>query len=218
MQSAVLFDIDGTLVDSNYLHIDAWARALEEVGHPADTWRIHRAIGMDSALLLDSLLGEHADALGERAKTRHGDLYREQAARLRPFAGARDLVAELARRGTRVVLATSAPQEELELLLKVLDVEEHLADYTSASDVENAKPEPDLIHAALEKAGVGPKRAVMVGDTVWDVEAAKRAGVSCVGVLSGGIGAEQLYDAGAVAVYSDVAELLLGIETSPLLR
>jgi len=217
MDRAVLFDVDGTLVDSNYLHVDTWARALEEVGHPVDAWRIHRAIGMDSAKLLESLLGERADAVGERAKTRHGDLYLQQAERLRPFDGARDLVAELARRGARVVLATSAPQKELELLLKVLDVDEHLADFTSANDVETAKPEPDLIHAALGKAGVDAAQAVMVGDTVWDVEAATRAGVASIGVLSGGIGADELSDAGAVAVYADVAELLAGIETSPIL-
>jgi HAD superfamily hydrolase (TIGR01509 family) len=216
MDHAVLFDIDGTLVDSNYLHIDTWARALGEVGQPTDAWRIHRCIGMDSAKLLETLLGDEADAAGERAKDRHSELYLEQADRLRPFAGARDLVAELARRGTRVVLATSAPDEELELLRKVLKVDEHLADYTSSGDVETAKPSPDLIEVALQKAGVDAAHAVMVGDTVWDVEAAKRAGVACIGVLSGGIAAEELYDAGAVAVYTDVAELLAGIETSPL--
>lgn len=213
---AVLFDIDGTLVDSNYLHADAWWRALAEAGRPVDAWRVHRAIGMGSEQLLESLLGEDADDVGETATERHSELYRRSAELLRPFAGARDLVRAVAARGARAVLATSAGPDELELLLRTLDVEDALSAVTSAQDVDAAKPEPDLLHAALERVGLPPDRVVFLGDTVWDVEASRRAGVPCVGVLTGGTSEAELREAGAVAVYRDVAALLDGLDESPL--
>jgi HAD superfamily hydrolase (TIGR01509 family) len=211
---AVLFDIDGTLVDSNYLHIESWERALAALGHPVDSWRIHRAIGMDSSKLLDELLGDEADELGEEATERHSAEYKEMIGRLRPFAGARDLLAELHRRGLTVVLATSAPDDELEILRDVLEVEESVAAITSAGDVGTAKPDPDIIEVALQKAGVPPERAIMVGDAVWDMQAAGRAGVTGIGVLSGGISEDELRRAGAVEVYLDVADLLDRLDDS----
>jgi HAD superfamily hydrolase (TIGR01549 family) len=213
---AILFDIDGTLVDSNYLHIDAWDRAFAGVGHPVDVWRIHRAIGMDSGKLLERLLGDDADSLGESAKEKHSALYMASVDRLRAIGGANELVAELAKRGHRVVLATSAPEAELKILLKVLDVDDSVAAVTSAEDVGTAKPDPDIINAALDKASVGADDAVMVGDSVWDIVAAKRAGVVSVGLLSGGFGAEELRTAGAAAVYDSVADLLRQLDASPL--
>jgi HAD superfamily hydrolase (TIGR01549 family) len=212
----VLFDIDGTLVDSNYLHIDTWDRALTAVGHPVDVWRIHRAIGMDSGKLLERLLGEKADSLGESAKEQHSALYMASADRLRAIGGANELVAELAKRGHQIVLATSAPEEELKMLLNVLDVDSSLTAVTSAEDVGTAKPDPDIIQSALDKVSVSADDAVMVGDSVWDIEAANRAGVVSVGLLSGGFGAEELRSAGAAAVYDSVADLLRQLDGSPL--
>jgi HAD superfamily hydrolase (TIGR01509 family) len=205
---AVLFDIDGTLVDSNYLHIDTWDRAFSKTGHPVDIWRIHRAIGMDSAELLKALLKDDPDGVGDAAKELHGAWYKAEAGRLRPFDGAAELIRSLLRRGVKVVLATSAPEDELQILLDVLGLAEDEVATTSSSDVETAKPEPGIIEAALEKAGVAPDRAVMVGDTIWDVIAAKRAGVATIGLRSGGVAEEELTGAGAIEVHDDTRALL----------
>jgi HAD superfamily hydrolase (TIGR01549 family) len=199
--TTVLFDIDGTLVDSNYLHVDAWSRAFADVGHPVETWRIHRAIGMDSAKLLEALLGDDADDLGDEAKEAHSRYYTEQTKRLRRLEGAKELLSAVKEKGLTVVLATSAPQEELELLLQVLDSDDLIDEVTSSEDVGTAKPEPDLIEVALKKAGVSADQAVMVGDAVYDIEAAGRAGVIGIGVRSGGFGVAELETAGAVVVY-----------------
>jgi HAD superfamily hydrolase (TIGR01509 family) len=222
---AVLFDIDGTLVDSTYLHVHAWTRALADLARelgddavpPVDAWRIHRGIGMGSSLLLPELLGEEVAArLGGRAKERHEERYRELADLQRPFEGARDLVRAVAERGAPAVLATSAAPAELEQLRRVLDLDEVVTGITSDKDVGAAKPEPDLVRAALDVAGVPPERAVMVGDTAWDVEAAHRAGVACVAVLTGGWSEAELHAAGAAGVYRDVAALLADLDQSPL--
>ncbi len=213
--AAVLFDIDGTLVDSNYLHVHAWVQAFAEVGHPVDAWRVHRRIGMGSEQLLDELLGDDAERLSGRATDEHSARYAALADLLRPFEDARELVRTLADRGTSVVLATSASPDELERLRQVLDLDDAV-EVTGADDVESAKPEPDLVHAALDLAGVDAGDAVFVGDSVWDVQAAGRAGVRCVGLLAGGTGAAELTEAGAVAVYDDAATLLRELATSPL--
>jgi HAD superfamily hydrolase (TIGR01549 family) len=215
-RTAVLFDIDGTLVDSNYLHIDAWDRAFAAVGHPVDVWRIHRSIGMDSGKLLETLLGDAADELGDAAKERHSEFYLQNTDRLRRFAGADELLAEVGRRGHQAVLATSAPENELKILLGVLDADPSIEAVTSAEDADTAKPDPTIIQIALEKAGVDAGSAVMVGDSVWDIVAAERAGVASIGLLSGGFGGQELLDAGAAAVYEDVAELLRDIDGSLL--
>jgi HAD superfamily hydrolase (TIGR01509 family) len=213
--TTVLFDIDGTLVDSNYLHIEAWARAFDRVGTPVDSWRIHRGIGMDSEKLLESLLGDDTDA-ADRAKELHDTFYSELTHRLRPFANARELVGELARRGKTVVLATSAPEGELKNLREVLDIEDSIEVVTSSNDVETAKPAPDIVQVALERADVAASDALMIGDSVWDVEAAGHAGVRCIGVLAGGVSEAELRDAGAIAVYTDVAALLRELDGSPI--
>jgi HAD superfamily hydrolase (TIGR01549 family) len=213
---AVLFDIDGTLVDSNYLHIDAWDRAFAEVGHPVNTWRIHRAIGMDSSKLLETLLEDDAEALADRAKEAHTRHYEATGDRLRSFGRSQDLLRTLAERGYEVVLATSAPASELEMLRRTLDVEDAIAKITSAEDVTTAKPAPDIVQVALQKAGVAPDEAIFVGDTVWDVEAAAQAGVATIGFRSGGVSEGELRDAGAVAVYDDAAHLLAELDSSPL--
>ncbi|MEF2976566.1 HAD family hydrolase [Subtercola sp. YIM 133946] len=214
--TAVLFDIDGTLVDSNYLHVHAWSLALADLGHPVDDWRIHAGIGMDSSKLLDALLGNEKDRLGEKASDGHSERYSSLADELRPFQDARALLQAVAARGVRVVLATSAPEDELKKLRAALDSEDALYAVTSADDVETAKPEPDVVTVALQKAGVEPGSAIMVGDTVWDIEAASKAGVRCIAVKSGGIGAAELRDAGAIEVYDDVAALLAALDSSAI--
>lgn len=213
---AVLFDIDGTLVDSNYIHVAAWSRALEKLEVPVDSWRIHRAIGMDSQKLLESLLKDRAEELGERASSLHSKYYSKASRSLRPFESARELVARAAASGLQVVLATSAPEDELERLRAVLKIDEQVATVTSAGDVEEAKPAPDIVAVALERAGVTPDRAMMIGDSIWDVEAAARAGVRCIALRSGGTEGAELAEAGAIAVYDDPADLLAHFDESPL--
>lgn len=214
--TAVLFDIDGTLVDSNYLHVESWGHAFATLGVPVDAWRIHRSIGMDSDKLLEAMLGERAAELGDRAKDLHTKYYSDLAPRLRRLDGAQELLSTLAARGVIVVLATSAPEDELTVLRRVLEVDDHVAHMTSSGDVETAKPDPDLIEVALARAECEPQNTVMVGDTVFDVIAASRAGVRTVGVLSGGVSAAELLGAGAVEVYDDVAALLAGLDESAL--
>lgn len=211
--SAVLFDVDGTLVDSNYLHVDAWQRALAGLGAPVDAWRIHRAIGQDSARLIEAVAGRREEEWAERAEERHSALYREQAARLRAFDRAADLLRETAARGVRVVLATSAPQDELELLLAALDAGDAVRATTSADDVEDAKPDPGILQIALERAGARAEEALVVGDSVWDMRAAGRAGIRAIGLASGGVGPGELLDAGAEEVLADPAELLARLDT-----
>lgn len=212
LQGAVLFDIDGTLVDSNYLHIDAWQRAFGEVGIDVETWRIHRSIGMDGSTLVKSLSDNAPEETQKRLKDLHSRFYREVASLLHPLPGARELLRRVADLGLKVVLATSAPDDELELLRKVLDCDDLVAAVTSSADVDTAKPMPDIIEIALERAGVTAERAVFVGDAIWDAEACSRAKLSCIGVLSGGVSASELHDAGAAQVFENAEKLLANIE------
>ncbi|WP_127130042.1 HAD family hydrolase [Georgenia sp. SYP-B2076] len=213
---AVLLDADGTLVDSSYLHVSAWSRAFDQVGQPVDSWRIHRCIGMGSDKLLAALLGERADELGDQASEAHSAFYASTTDQLRRFDKVHELLRALRERGLKVVLSTSAPPDELKHIRAALDADDLLDAVTAAEDVENAKPEPDLVGVALEKAGVPAARAVFLGDAVWDVEACQRAGVACIGVLTGGISAAELRDAGAVAVYDSVAHLLAELDGSAI--
>lgn len=215
-RAAALFDIDGTLIDSNYLQVQAWSQAFTAAGLPVDDARIHRTIALESERMLRTLLGDRADELGDRAKELHAGFYEALGDRLRPFTGARELLAAVAGHRVAVVLATSAPENELTLLRDALDAEEHLAAVTSAEDADTAKPAPDLLQAALTEVGAAAADAVMVGDTVWDGQACQAAGVRFVGLLSGGISAAELTDAGAVAVYEDPADLLAHLDDSPL--
>jgi len=205
---AVLFDIDGTLVDSNYLHIDAWQRTFQTLDTDVEAWRIHRSIGQDAGQLLSSLVGERPDDWVTRAKELHAQNYKELAPRLRVLPQARELLAALAERGIVVVLATSAPEEELNILLDLLDSDEAIHATTNADDVDVAKPDPDIVRVALDRAGVEPAEALFIGDSVWDMQAAARARVRSLGVLSGGIAGDLLMDAGAWTVFGGPAELL----------
>jgi len=216
--TAVLFDVDGTLVDSNYLHAVCWWEAFSQAGHDVPMARIHRSIGMGSGQMLDALLpGRDRDGdTGLRAA--HGALYATYWSRQRPLPGAADVLRACQKRGLRVVLASSADAREFAALRAALDADDAVDDATSAADVERSKPAPDLVRVALDKAGVQPDAAVFVGDTVWDVEACGKAGVPCVGVLSGGVSRAELLEAGAAEVYDGPAELLGALPQSILGR
>ncbi|MBT2502494.1 HAD family hydrolase [Curtobacterium sp. ISL-83] len=209
--TAVLFDIDGTLVDSNYAHVDAWSRAFREAGSPVEGWRIHRSIGMDSGKLLEALLPDASDEVRSTAKQYHAAYYAEHAPRLSLLPGARELLEAVAGLGHAVVLATSAPGPDLEQLRALLDAEQWLAAVTSAEDVEAAKPDPGIVKVALGKVGIDAEHAVMIGDAMWDVEASGRVGVPCIGVMTGGIGGDELRGAGAAEVYDDAAAVLAAL-------
>lgn len=214
---AVLFDIDGTLVDSNYLHVYAWQRAFADQQLPVDGWRIHRSIGMDGSTLVHELSGG-ADAETQRRLTDlHSWHYRDVATLLRPLPGAESLLRRVAELGLQVVLATSAPNNELAMLREVLGCDDVVSHVTNAEDVDTAKPRPDIIRVALERAGVTAEQSVFIGDAVWDVEACVRAHVPCIGVLTGGVGRDELRNAGAADVFEDPQELLNRISETPLM-
>ena len=208
----VIFDVDGTLLDTNYLHVVAWWEAFAERGHDIRCADVHRAIGMGSAELVERVLGSPDPAVSA-AHSRH---YAPYLGRMRPLPGAADLLRTTAGLGLDVVLATSAKDDEVDLMLDALGARSAIRAVVSSGDVDRAKPDPGIVTKALDEAGVDPRRTVMVGDTVWDVLAAERAGIGCIGLLCGGIAEEQLRAAGAAAVYRDPAALLGDLKASPI--
>lgn len=215
MASTAIVDIDGTLVDTNYHHVLAWQRAMAAHGHEVPGWHIHRAIGMGGDQLVGHLLGDDVEARqGDDLRAAESERYQELIGEVRPFAGARDLLGTLHDQGLTVVLASSAKEAELEHYLELLDARPVVDGWTSSADVEATKPAPDVVEAALERAG--DRDAVLIGDTVWDVEAAVRAGIPAIAVLSGGIGADELRDAGAIRVADDVQALAADLAATPL--
>jgi HAD superfamily hydrolase (TIGR01509 family) len=207
--TTALFDVDGTLVDSNYLHVVTWWEAFAQGGHEVPMPAIHRAIGMGSDQLLDALLPATRDREADPGiRAAHGALYATYWSRLRPLARAPELLRACRKSGLHVILASSADPQEFAVLREVLDAEDAIETTTSAGDVERSKPAPDLVQVALQKARTTPQQAVFVGDTVWDVQACQRAGVPCIALRSGGISTGELLDAGAVAVFADPADLL----------
>jgi len=216
---AALFDVDGTLVDTNYLHAVTWWEAFAQAGHVVPMAEIHRAIGMGSGLMLDKLLPRDRDK-GDDADIRaaHSALYATYRSRLRPLPGAADLLRVCKRQGLAVVLASSADEPEFDMLRAVLDAEDAIDAATFSGDVEASKPAPDLVQVALDKAGVPAGEAVFTGDTVWDVQACQKAGVPCIGLLSGGISRDELTSAGAAEVYPGPGDLLASLGESLLAR
>jgi HAD superfamily hydrolase (TIGR01509 family) len=211
---AALLDVDGTLIDTNYHHALAWFRAFEQHGFVLPLWRIHRAIGMGGDQLVPALVGEDADEeKGDDIRDARDSLYQELIGEVEPLHGSRELILDLKERGLTVVLASSSPQQELDHYLELLDARELADAWTTKDDVESTKPEPDLVNAALDKAGTG--NAVMVGDTRWDVEAAAKAGVETACVMTGGWSAQELREAGAVAVFESVDELRERLDVTP---
>jgi HAD superfamily hydrolase (TIGR01549 family) len=202
-----ILDVDGTLVDTNYHHALAWHRALHAHGHPVQMWKVHRHIGMGGDQILDALIGEEAAAeQGNAIREAEAEAYGELIGEVEPMEGARELIESLREAGASVILASSAKEEEVDHYLDLLEARDLVDDWTTSADVESTKPEPDLVLAALEKAG-GDDPAVMVGDSVWDVKAAKAAGVPTMAVLTGGFSEAELRDAGASQVVESIAEL-----------
>jgi HAD superfamily hydrolase (TIGR01509 family) len=211
---AALVDVDGTLIDSNYHHALAWYRAFRRSGITLPLWRIHRHVGMGGDQLVPALVGEDAaERLGDEISDARGEEYERLIGEVAPLEGARELLQDLRARGLAVVLASSSPQEELDHYLDLLDARELADCWTTDDDVEATKPEPDLVRAALDKAGT--EDAVMVGDTPWDIEAARKAGVETVCVITGGFSEQELRDAGAAAVFESVKDLRRQLDRTP---
>jgi HAD superfamily hydrolase (TIGR01509 family) len=205
--TTVVLDIDGTLVDTNYQHAIAWHRALRAHDYAVQLWQIHRHIGMGGDQIVTALAGEEAErGDGDSIRAKEGEAYSELIGEVQAMDGATELLRELREDGAKAILASSAKAEEVEHYLDLLDARELVEGWTTSADVERTKPHPDLVHAALEKAGrEGP--AVMVGDSTWDVKAAERAGIPTLAVLTGGFSEEELREAGAAEVFESIGEL-----------
>jgi HAD superfamily hydrolase (TIGR01509 family) len=215
MPRTAILDIDGTLVDTNYHHALSWYRAFRLNGIVLPIWRIHRHVGMGGDQIVGALAGEDVESeKGDDVRAAHDALYMAEVDEIEPLEGARELVVDLKERGFTVVLASSAKAEELERYLEILDVRELADSWTTSADVESTKPAPDLVVAALEKAGGGD--AVLIGDTPWDCEAAAEAGVETIGVLTGGFSEAELREAGAVVVFESIPELRERLDETPL--
>ena len=200
--AAAILDVDGTLVDTNYHHAIAWHRAFTQNGVELPVWRIHRHIGMGGDQLVASLAGDEVEGrCGDAIRATEKERYSE-------------LIEDLRQRGSTIVLASSAKQEEVDVYLDLLDARELVDGWTTSADVEQTKPAPDLIEAALEKAGA--RDAVMVGDSTWDIEAAGNAGIPTLAVLTGGFSETELRERGAAAVFESIAELRERLDSTPL--
>lgn len=213
MATAVLFDVDGTLLDTNYLHVVAWARAFRERRREFPMAQIHALIGMGSDKVLERLLGEGDHEAEDEAYSRH---YSELKGEVRAFEGTPDLLRAVQRGGAKVVLATSAKADQLDAILEAIGAREAISEVVSSADAEHSKPDPDIFRVALQRAGVSAADAMVVGDTVWDVRAAAGCGLRCVAVTCGGIARQVLAEAGAVAVCEGPRELLSRLAASPL--
>ena len=212
---AAIIDVDGTLVDTNYHHALAWYRAFRQHGVTLPLWEIHRHIGMGGDQLVAAMVGEGFEAEhGDAVRAAEKALYLSLIAEVQPLRGARELLEALRAGGHAVVLASSAKPDELQHYLSLLDAHEVADGWTDSGDVERTKPQPDLVSAAVEKAGGGP--AVMIGDSTWDCEAAKRAGLETIGVLTGGFSEQELREAGAAVVFRSLPELGENLARTPL--
>jgi HAD superfamily hydrolase (TIGR01509 family) len=211
-RAGVLVDCDGTLLDTNYLHALAWSRALRELGQWAPMNAIHRLVGMGGDQLVPTLLGHDLDG-AEDAHLRH---YKTLKRDIMPFDGAAELLRRLHDAGLVVVLASSASEAELRDMRDALDADDAIDEAVNADEVETSKPDPEIFNVARDKGGIDPSRVVAIGDTVWDVRAARAAGMGCVAVESGGFSRHELSEAGAISVYRDVRELHDQLFTSPV--
>jgi HAD superfamily hydrolase (TIGR01509 family) len=213
--TAAILDVDGTLIDTNYQHALAWYMALREHDVGVPVWRVHRHLGMGGDQLVAAVAGDDVEErCGDEVRAAHDALYLASIQTVSAFAGARELIEALHDDGHAVVLASSAKDRELDHYLDMLDARELVDGWTTAADVERTKPHPDLVLAALDK--LGDPDAVMIGDSPWDVEAAGRAGVPTIAVLTGGFSEAELIEAGAACVFESVAALRAGIGETPL--
>jgi HAD superfamily hydrolase (TIGR01549 family) len=210
-----VLDVDGTLVDTNYHHAIAWYRAFREHGLTMPVWRIHRHIGMGGDQLVAAVAGERVEERqGDSIRAAETALYADLIGEVQPFADARRLMTMLRERGHKLVLASSAKRDEVDYYLDLLDARGLADAWTTSADVDATKPEPDLVVAAVDKVGGGD--AVLVGDSTYDCEAAKRAGVPAVAILTGGFSVDELRDAGAVGVFDSIGELCERLDETPL--
>lgn len=216
---ALLLDVDGTLVDSTYVHVSTWHRALDEAGATVPHVEVHRRIGKDGGTLVAELLeaagvddDEERDRIASRAKDLHSRYYAEAAESLRLLPGARDLVRAASERGWITVLATSAPPSEFREARALLDVDEFVDAVTTGEDVDQAKPDPTIVAIALERSGVDASDAVMVGDATWDAIAATKLGIRSIAVRTGGIGDDELRAAGFSDIVDDAAAVLARLD------
>ena len=214
MSGTALLDLDGTLIDSNYQHALAWYRALRRHGILVPIWRLHRHIGMGGDQLVAAVAGEQIEReLGDDVRQAAAREFRPLRNECAPLAGARELVIELKRRKLTVILASSSSVDDLEYFLEQLDLRALVDDWTTKDDVEQSKPHPDVVHAALAKAG--SSNAVMIGDSRWDIEAARNAGLQTICVITGGWSAQELHDCGAAAVYESIDDLRQSLDDLP---
>jgi HAD superfamily hydrolase (TIGR01509 family) len=212
---AVILDVDGTLIDSNDAHARAWVEACREIGRDVAIEEARRLIGMGGDKVLPRLTGlEEGSEAGERVKERRGAIFRERYLKeLKPFAGARELLERFRAEGLTLAVASSASEKDLGPLLEQAGIRDLIDESTSSDDAEESKPDPDIVQAALHRARAQPDSAIMLGDTPYDVEASRRAGVACVAVRCGGWDDAGLE--GAIAIYDDPAALLADFDTSP---
>lgn len=212
LRPGVLFDVDGTLCDTNYLHALAWSRALREAGEWAPMNAIHRLVGMGGDQLVPRLLGHDSP----KAVAARPERYQELADDIRAFPRAAEALREIRTLGFVVVLATSAPDVELEMLRKALDADDAIDGQTSADDINRSKPDAEVFLTAMGRFSIDPRRALAVGDSIWDIQAARAAGIGCLTVETGGFSQHELGEAGSRHVYRDVGEVLDQLFTGPL--
>ncbi len=212
-----ILDIDGTLVDTNYQHVIAWGRAFVQHEIVLPLWRIHRHIGMGGDQVVAALCGDRLEnELGDQIRDAEGKRYRELIDEVQTMEGARELIVTLKERDHAVVLASSAKQDEADHYLDLLDARSLADGWTTSADVEQTKPAPDLVQAAVDK--VGGRRAVMIGDSPYDAQAANELGIATIAVRTGGFAVDELLEAGATAVYESLTELRDNLHNTPLSR
>ncbi len=212
-----ILDIDGTLVDTNYQHSIAWYRAFRKHGIILPIWRIHRHLGMGGDQLVAAVTDEETEnSQGDEIREDEKAEYMKLIGEVEIMDGSRELIGELKRRNHRVVFASSAKEDEVDYYLDLLDAKDRADAWTTSADVESTKPAPDLVHAALAKVDGKADDAVLIGDTPWDIKAAKQAGVPTLAVLTGGFAIEELTKSGAASVYQSVEELQAQLDDTPL--
>jgi HAD superfamily hydrolase (TIGR01549 family) len=211
---AAVLDLDGTLVDTNYHHALSWYRAFRRFEITIPVWRLHRHVGMGGDKFVAAVAGDDVEARrGDELREAWEELFDQVIDEVAPLEGVRDLVVAFRERGQEVVLASSSVQKHFDHFIDLLEIGDEVDGWTTKDDVEASKPEPDLVQAAMRK--VESDEAVMLGDTPWDVEAARRAGVETVCLITGGFSEQELFEAGAAGVFESLDELRAHLNETP---